>query len=193
MTEKLYEQNAYQKDFTAQVRACEREADGWAVVLDRTAFYPEGGGQPCDLGTLGGAAVTDVRLHGGEIVHRCDAPLACGAVVQGAIDWARRFDLMQQHSGEHLVSGLVHAKYGCDNVGFHMGRDVITIDFNAPIDEDGLRGIERQANEAIWADLPTEIFYPDAETRGTLPYRSKKELTGRVRLVRFPGVDLCAC
>ena len=193
MTEKLYYLDSHMREFDACVLRCEQEKKGWAVVLDRTAFYPEGGGQACDLGVLGGAKVLDVRERGEEIVHLCDAPLEAGAQVRGAIDWERRFDLMQQHSGEHLVSGLMHEKYGCDNVGFHMGKDTITIDFNAPVDEEGLREIERKANEAVWANLETDIFYPSREELAALPYRSKKELAGQVRLVRFPGVDLCAC
>ena len=193
MTEKCYYEAPYQKEFDAEVLRCEKGKKGWDVVLDKTVFYPEGGGQPCDLGTLGGVQVLDVHERGGEIVHTCAAPLEPGDTVHGAIDWARRFDLMQQHSGEHLVSGLVHAAYGYDNVGFHMGQDSITIDFNGYIDEEGLRQIERKANEAVYANLETEISYPDRETLSTLPYRSKKELEGQVRLVRFPGVDLCAC
>lgn len=193
MTEKCYYEAPYRKEFDAEVLRCEKGKKGWDVVLDKTVFYPEGGGQPCDLGVLGGVQVLDVHERGGEIVHTCAGPLEPGTTVHGAIDWARRFDLMQQHSGEHLVSGLVHAAYGYDNVGFHMGQDSITIDFNGYIDEDGLRQIERRANEAVYANLETEIFYPDRETLSTLPYRSKKELEGQVRLVRFPGVDLCAC
>ena len=193
MTEKLYERDSYLREFSAQVQTCEAAEGGFLVTLDRTAFYPEGGGQPCDLGTLGGAAVLDVRLRDGEIVHLCDAALSCGAAVRGEIDWARRFDFMQQHSGEHLVSGLLHAEFGCDNVGFHMGRDMITIDFNVPLDDAALRRIEQKANEAIWADLPTEILYPPAEELPHIFYRSKKELAGQVRIVRFPGVDSCAC
>ena len=193
MTEKCYYEAPYQKEFDAEVLRCEKGKKGWDVVLDKTVFYPEGGGQPCDLGTLGGVQVLDVHERGGEIIHTCAAPLEPGDTVHGAIDWARRFDLMQQHSGEHLVSGLVHAAYGYDNVGFHMGQDSITIDFNGYIDEEGLRQIERKANEAVYANLETEVFYPDRETLSNLPYRSKKELEGQVRLVRFPGVDLCAC
>lgn len=193
MTEKCYYEAPYRKEFDAEVLRCEKGKKGWDVVLDKTVFYPEGGGQPCDLGVLGGVQVLDVHERGGEIVHTCAGPLEPGTTVHGAIDWARRFDLMQQHSGEHLVSGLVHAAYGYDNVGFHMGQDSITIDFNGYIDEDGLRQIERRANEAVYANLETEVFYPDRETLSTLPYRSKKELEGQVRLVRFPGVDLCAC
>ena len=193
MTEKLYERDSYLREFSAQVQTCEAAEGGFLVTLDRTAFYPEGGGQPCDLGTLGGAAVLDVRLRDGEIVHLCDAALSCGAAVRGEIDWARRFDFMQQHSGEHLVSGLLHAEFGCDNVGFHMGKDMITIDFNVPLDDAALRRIEQKANEAIWADLPTQILYPPAEKLPHIFYRSKKELAGQVRIVRFPGVDSCAC
>ena len=193
MTEKCYYEAPYQREFDAEVLRCEKSKKGWDVVLEKTVFYPEGGGQPCDLGVLGGVQVLEVHERGGEIVHTCSGPLEAGTTVHGAIDWDRRFDLMQQHSGEHLVSGLVHAKYGYDNVGFHMGQDSITIDFNGLIDEEGLREIERQANEAVYANLETDIFYPDRETLSALPYRSKKELEGQVRLVRFPGVDLCAC
>lgn len=190
-TEQIYYEQPYLSAFDAQVLSCEKTDGGFAVVLDRTAFYPEGGGQPCDLGTIGGARVLDVQTKGEEIVHLCDAPVE--GKIHGQIDWERRFDLMQQHSGEHIVSGLIHQKYGYDNVGFHMGADVVTIDFDGMIDADGLSQIENAANAAVWADLATEIFCPDADTLKTLPYRSKKELSGWVRLVRYPGIDLCAC
>ena len=192
-TEKLYERDSHLRGFTARVCSCRPEQDHWLVTLDRTAFYPEGGGQPCDTGVLGGAAVTQVRHRDGQLLHFCDRPLEVGAEVEGRIDWQRRFDLMQQHSGEHIVSGLIHAAFGYENVGFHMGQDVITIDFNGLLDEDQLPDIERQANQAVWRDEPVRIFYPDAAELASLPYRSKKELTGAVRLVEFPGVDLCAC
>jgi alanyl-tRNA synthetase len=123
------------------------------VELDRTAFYPEGGGQPGDTGTLGGVRVTDTHEREGRIVHWCEAPLPEGAEVAGEIDWERRFDLMQQHSGEHICERLVHAAFGWDNVGFHMGADMVTIDFSGPITEEQLREIERQANEKVWENL----------------------------------------
>lgn len=189
----LYYQDSHLRQFTAQVLSCVPQGDAFLVTLDQTAFYPEGGGQPCDTGVLGGVAVTDVRHRDGQIVHRCAGPLAEGSTVEGVIDWDRRLDLMQQHSGEHIVSGLIHAAYGYDNVGFHMGHDVITIDFNGELTLEQMEDIERKANEAVWANTPVHIFYPDAETLATLPYRSKKELTGTVRLVEFPGCDLCAC
>lgn len=193
-TEALYYQDAYLQTFSATVLSCTEGKKGlFSVVLDRTAFYPEGGGQPGDTGTLNDIPVVDTRESGETIVHLCESPIEPGTVVTGQIDWARRFDLMQQHSGEHLVSGLVHAQYGYDNVGFHMGADRITIDFNGELDEAGLRDIERQANEAVWADIPAEIFYPTPEELEVLDYRSKKALTGSVRIVAFPGVDVCAC
>lgn len=192
-TERLYYQDSHLQIFSAAVTGCRPGKYGWDVTLDRTAFYPEGGGQPGDQGMLGGVAVTDTHEVGGEVVHFCDGPLEVGAVVEGRIDWARRFSLMQQHSGEHILSGLIHAAYGYDNVGFHMGRDAVTIDFNGMLDEAQLASLERQANRVIWQDQAVEVFWPTPEELARLPYRSKKALEGPVRLVRFPGADLCAC
>ena len=193
-TEKLYEQDSHLRTFRAVVRTCEPGPGGtYLVTLDRTAFYPEGGGQPCDTGVLGGAAVTDVRRRDGAVVHTCSGPLDAGAEVTGEIDWARRLDLMQQHSGEHMVSGLIHRTWGYDNVGFHIGKDVVTIDFNGPLAPDQLAALERQANEAVWADLPVRCWYPAPAELAALPYRSKRELEGPVRLSEFPGIDRCAC
>ena len=172
---------------------CEPKGEYFEVVLDQTAFFPEGGGQAPDLGVLGGAAVLDVQEQRDEVVHICDCPLSPGDCIEGKLDWDRRFALMQQHSGEHLVSGLVHERYGWNNVGFHMGADCMTIDFSGPIPLDDIPAIERAANEAVWADLPSEVLLPTAEELTHLHYRSKKALTGQVRLVRFPGTDLCAC
>ncbi len=191
--EKLYYQDVFMREFQGTVTRCEPWKGGFRVALDRTAFYPEGGGQPWDTGTLGEAAVQEVHEKEGEVWHYTDRPLEVGSAVTGRIDWERRFDLMQQHSGEHLVSGLVHARFGYDNVGFHMGEAVITMDFNGEIRPEELAEIEAQANARVWEDRETHIFYPDEEERKQLPYRSKKELTGLVRLVEFPGTDLCAC
>ncbi len=191
MTRKIYEENAYTAQFDARVTACAAREGGFAVVLDQTAFYPEGGGQPCDLGTLGGAKVLDVHERPEGIVHLCDRALEVGARVHGEIDWERRFDLMQQHSGEHLVSGVVHSRFGYENVGFHMGGECITIDFDGPLTREMLADVEQTVNREIWKNLHTEIF--DFDPAHPVPYRSKKALTGRVRLVRFPGVDTCAC
>ena len=192
-TEKLYYLDSHMREFSAVVLSCEPGKHGWDVVLDRTAFYPEGGGQPGDRGVLGGAAVTDTHEKGGSIVHYCDKPLEVGVEVTGTIDWDWRFSLMQHHSGEHILSGLIHEAYGYNNVGFHMGKDAVTIDFSGMLDDAALAELERKTNEKIWEDLPVEILWPDAEELARLPYRSKKELTGEVRIVRFPGADLCAC
>lgn len=192
-TEKLYYQDAFLTEFTAQVLSCEPKKDKWLVTLDRTAFYPEGGGQPADAGTLGGAAVLDAHERGGEIVHTCDAPLTVGDTVAGRIDWERRFDHMQQHSGEHIISGILCEMFDCDNVGFHLGADVVTIDYNAEIPWEGLLEAEARSNAVIWEDREAEIAFPSAAELETMSYRSKKALSGDVRIVTFPGADCCAC
>ncbi len=193
MTEKLYYIDSHIREFTAAVLSCEESKHGWEIVLDRTAFYPEGGGQPGDRGMLGSVRVTDTHEKDGAVVHSCDGPLPVGETVTGSLDWDWRFQLMQQHSGEHMVSGLVHAAYGYQNVGFHMGKDAVTIDFDGMLTEEQLAEIERQVNAAIWENTPVEILWPNEEELRQLPYRSKKELTGDVRIVNFPGIDLCAC
>ena len=192
-TVKLYYENAFLQDFTAVVESCGAVTGGFAVVLDRTAFYPEGGGQPADHGTLGDARVLDVHEKDGVVTHLCDHELPVGAEVSGHIDWARRFDHMQQHSGEHIVSGMLCSAFHCDNVGFHLGADTVTIDYNADISWEQVQDIERRANRYIWENHPIHIWYPSPEELAALPYRSKKALEGPVRLTEFPGADLCAC
>ena len=192
-TVKLYYENAFLQDFTAVVESCGAVKGGFAVVLDRTAFYPEGGGQPADHGTLGDARVLDVHEKDGVVTHLCDRELPVGAEVSGHIDWARRFDHMQQHSGEHIVSGMLCSAFHCDNVGFHLGADTVTIDYNADISWEQVQDIERRANRYIWENHPIHIWYPSPEELAALPYRSKKALEGPVRLTEFPGADLCAC
>lgn len=189
----LYYENPYQTCFTAQVVSCEPVKKGFAVVLRQTAFYPEGGGQPCDLGTLGDAQVLDVATKDGAIVHLCDKALEVGETVEGQLDWQRRFDMMQLHSGEHVISGIAHQMFGVDNVGFHMGADMVTIDFNGDLTPEQVSLLEQKSNEAVWANTPVHIFCPTPEALETLDYRSKKALTGQVRLVEFPGSDRCAC
>ena len=192
-TRKLYYEDSHMGEFTARVVSCEETEKGFAVVLDATAFYPEGGGQACDLGTLGDAKVLDVREKGDSIVHLCDRALEVGSQAAGAIDWARRFDLMQQHSGEHMVSGVIHRRYGYHNVGFHMGSEVITIDFDGVIPVEDLASIEAEVNAGIWANLPIRCWYPEPEILPTVGYRTKRELPWPVRIVEVPGFDKCAC
>ena len=192
-TEKLYYADPFLKEFTATVLDCQAGKNGYTVTLDRTAFYPEGGGQPADHGTLDGAAVTDVHEKNGVIFHNVDRAVEIGKTVSGSIDWARRFDHMQQHSGEHICSGLICGRYGCDNVGFHMGADIVTIDFNADIPWEELLEIEGQANRYIQEDHPIDIQFHRGAELDAIDYRSKKPLEGDVRIVAFPGADCCAC
>ncbi len=193
MTRKLYYENCHLSRFSARVTGCTESEKGYLVTLDQTAFYPEGGGQPCDLGTLGGVSVLDTQEQGEEVVHLCRQPLTVGDTVEGIIDYERRFDLMQQHSGEHIVSGIVHARYGYHNVGFHMGADMITIDFDGMIPMEDLAEIEAQTNAAIWKNLPLHIWYPSPEELPTVGYRTKRALPWPVRIVEIPGYDKCAC
>ena len=192
-TQKLYYLDAHQKTFTAAVLSCVPGKHGYDVVLDRTCFYPEGGGQPGDTGSLSGVRVTDTHERGDEIVHFCDAPLAVGETVEGAIDYDRRFSFMQLHSGEHILSGIVHRRFGYENVGFHMGTDFVTIDFSGMLGPDNLAAVEAEANEWIWKNIPIRITWPSPDELAAIPYRSKKELTGQVRIVTIPDVDICAC
>ena len=192
-TEKLYYADPFLKEFTATVLTCEPGKAGYLVTLDRTAFYPEGGGQPADHGTLNGVAVTDVHETDGVVVHTVEKAVEIGENVTGIIDWARRFDHMQQHSGEHILSGILCHDYHCDNVGFHLGADTVTIDYNTDISWEQALDAERKANEVIWADAPVEITYPSPAQLEALDYRSKKALTGQVRIVTFPEADCCAC
>ena len=193
MTQRLFYMDSHMKEFTATVLSCTPGKKCYEVVLDATAFYPEGGGQPGDHGTLGGVRVSDTHEKDGQIIHYCDQPLEAGDLVQGVIDWQRRFHLMQQHSGEHILSGFLHAATGCDNVGFHMGADCVTIDFNVPLTAEQLQDAEAKVNRYIWENHPVNVMFPEKEALAALPYRSKKELSGQVRIVEFPGADLCAC
>ena len=192
-TRKLYYEYCHLTEFSAQVIGCEATERGYWVELDATAFYPEGGGQACDLGTLGNANVLDVQERGEAVLHLCDSALNPGETVTGSIDYERRFDLMQQHSGEHIVSGIINKRFGYHNVGFHMGSELVTIDFDGPIPADALFRIEQEANRAVWQNLPIKSWYPTEEELPTVGYRSKRALPWPVRVVEVPGYDKCAC
>ena len=192
-TRKLYYEDCHLTRFTARVLSCQAVEKGWEVVLDATAFYPEGGGQACDLGILGAVAVTDVRERGEQVIHLCAGPLEVGALVEGVIDYGRRFHLMQQHSGEHIVSGIINARYGYHNVGFHMGAEGMVIDFDGVIPAEDLADIEREANRAVWANIPVKSWYPSPEELPGVVYRTKRALPWPVRIVEIPGYDACAC
>ena len=189
----LFYRDEYAREFDAEVISCQKGKKGYEVVLSDTAFYPEGGGQPADRGTLGQVNVLDVKRRNGEILHITDAPLEPGMTVHGVLDWERRFDHMQQHSGEHILSGVVHAQFGYDNVGFHMNDEVVTVDFNGPITWEEAMEMEDKVNAYIWTDAESRELYPSEEELKAMDYRSKIELKGKVRLVEYPGADLCAC
>lgn len=193
-TEKLFYQDTHIVDFTGTVLECTALENGsFQVLLDRTAFFPEEGGQAADAGTLDGQEVLDVQIHKDQIFHMVKKPLAVGSKVTGHVDWDRRFDFMQQHSGEHMISGLVHKHFGYDNVGFHLGLTEVTMDFNGTLSLAQLREIELEANHAVWADLPVEVTFPAPDVLKAMEYRSKLELTENVRIVTIPGIDICAC
>ena len=189
----LFYRDEYAREFDAEVISCQKGKKGYEVALSDTAFYPEGGGQPADRGTLGQVNVLDVKRRNGEILHITDAPLEPGMTVHGVLDWERRFDHMQQHSGEHILSGMVHAQFGYDNVGFHMNDEVVTVDFNGPITWQEAMELEDKVNAYIWTDAESRELYPSEEELKAMDYRSKIELKGKVRLVEYPGADLCAC
>ena len=201
-TQKYYEADAYRREADAVILAAEPDGRGGGkLALDGTVFYPEGGGQPADHGTLtlpDGArlTVTDVHEQGGVIWHRVDAlpdTAAPGTAVTGRIDWEWRFDKMQQHTGEHILSGILHQMFGAENVGFHIGSDAVRMDTSVPISAEGLREAELAANRMVWQNVPVLITYPTREELARMTYRSKKEIEGQVRIVTIPGADVCAC
>ncbi len=190
---KLFKENPYQTEFSATVRSCVPQGEHFAVELDTTCFYPEGGGQPADIGTLGDVKVLDVHEKGEAIIHTTDAALTVGEALVGKIDWPRRFSLMQHHTGEHIVSGIIHRLFKLDNVGFHMGSAMVTVDFNGALSAEQLAAAELEANRMVFADIPVREDYPDAQALAALDYRSKKALSGAVRIITVPGADCCAC
>ena len=192
-TRKLYYEDCHLYDFSATVTGCEETEKGYQITLDATAFYPEGGGEAPDLGILGDVNVLDVQEKDGIIFHLCDGALSVGETVTGSVDKARRFDMMQQHTGEHIISGLLYEKFGYMNTGFHMGADVMEVDFDGPVSPADLAEIEFKANQAVWANIPLECWIPSPEELATIRYRTKRALPWPVRIVRVPGYDSCAC
>lgn len=192
-TRKLYYEDSHLRRFSAEVLSCERTDKGCEVILNATAFYPEGGGQAADTGFLNGIRVLDTRERGEAVVHLCEAALEPGTAAEGTIDWENRFHRMQQHSGEHIVSGIINRRYGYHNVGFHMGTDLITIDFDGVIPAEDLPSIEAEANGAVWQNLAVKCWYPSEEELPSVFYRTKRALPWPVRIVQVPGFDSCAC
>lgn len=199
MTEKLYDLNSYLDEFECKVTELYRDGDNLIVVTDKTAFFPEGGGQTSDVGTLGDFKVCDVQIECGKILHTVEnyeesyKKINIGDVVKGKIDMKKRFSDMQQHSGEHIFSGIVHKLYGYDNVGFHLGSQAVTLDFNGMLNFEDVCKVENLVNKAVWDNLEIHVFYPSEEELKNIDYRSKKEINEALRLVEIPGVDMCAC
>lgn len=193
MTEKLYYTDSHLFAFEAVVLACEESGRGFLVELDRTAFFPEGGGQGADTGSLGPARVLDVQERDGRILHLTDRALTVGEIYSGRLDAEQRHRRMQNHSGEHIVSGLIHGLFGLENVGFHIGADCMSMDYSGELTQEQIARVERLANETVRANLPIRAWFPEPEELKQIPYRSKKELFDAVRLVEIPGVDRCAC
>ena len=192
-TRRLFDNDSHMHRFEAFVLACEPAGDAYDLVLDQTAFFPEGGGQPPDSGVLAELPVLDVQERVGVIRHRVAAPVPVGTKVEGRIDWTVRFSLMQQHSGEHIVSGFIRSRHGFDNVGFHIGSDCVTVDYNGELTDDDLAVVETLANEAIFSNLPVLISQPEPDALRRMAYRSKLAREEGIRIVSIPGCDVCAC
>lgn len=193
MTQRIYETDSYCKEFTATVLSCEKNEDGYAVELDKTAFFPLGGGQAADCGTIDGAKVLDVQLKDGIVIHTVDVEIPEGTQVDCKLDWDLRFSRMQSHSGEHIVSGIVHNMFGYQNVGFHMSEALMTVDFDGPLTATDIEKIELESNRAVYKNMEITVSFPAEQELNTLDYRSKLELTDNVRIVTIGDIDNCAC
>lgn len=192
-TIRLYDKDAYQIEFDAVVSECREGKKGFEMILDATCFFPEEGGQSADSGTINGIEVTDVQIKNGVITHFTKQALESGSHVHGKINWTERYEKMQQHTGEHILSGMIHREYGYDNVGFHLNGQITTMDMNGYLTEEQLAELERKANQAIYDNVEVIAEYPDKEILAKLEYRSKIEIDGAVRIVTIPGYDRCAC
>lgn len=193
-TVKLYDEHPYDTTFHATIQDIQYDKNT-TLILDQTLFFPEEGGQCADSGTIDGYEVIDVQISKGIIKHilKGHVELEIGNEIQGEIDWDLRFSNMQNHSGEHIFSGIVHREYGYDNVGFHLGKDVVSVDFNGPIDEVSLRRIEKEVNQVIYENRVIRAYYPSEEELASLNYRSKKEVDSPLRIVEIENCDVCAC
>lgn len=194
MTEKLYLNDSYLTLVQAQVIACTPMDGGFDVELDKTVLFPTGGGQPYDTGRIGGVSVLDVTEDGERVLHRTAEPIPVGCAVEVSVDWPRRFDHMQQHSGEHILSFAAKELFEAANVGFHMAAAYCTIDLNKPLTHEDVEALERRTNELIYANLPVTLTYVEAEELSNMQLRKVATgLAGTVRIVAMPGGDSCTC
>lgn len=199
MTQKLYDTDSYLSEFTCKVISLYSDEQYIYIETDRTAFFPEGGGQTSDIGTLGGINVENVQIIDGKILHYVEnsdenaEKLKNSTLLEGKIDMKKRFSDMQQHTGEHIFSGIVHSLFGYNNVGFHLGKEIVTLDFDGVLEEGDICKVENLVNKAIWDNLEIQVFFPTKQELSSLSYRSKIEIEGQVRIVEIPGIDVCAC
>ncbi|MBO4825232.1 MAG: alanyl-tRNA editing protein [Lachnospiraceae bacterium] len=193
MTEKLYDNDAYASKFGATVLSCEEDKKDFKVVLDKTLFFPEEGGQTPDRGTINGIEVTHVAIKDDVITHYLEAPIAAGTEVEGEIDFTHRFRNMQMHSAEHIFSGLVFKHFGFNNVGFHLSDNSATMDYDGKFTYEDALKLEKEANEIIIKGKTITAEYPSSDVLATLEYRSKKALSGPIRIVTVEDTDICAC
>lgn len=193
VTERLYYKDSHLHEFEANVLSCEAADERFTVILDKTAFFPEGGGQAADTGFIGEAEVLDVKTVGGDIIHYTASPVAAGERVKCTLDWEQRFRRMQNHTGEHIVCGLAHRLYGYENVGFHLGSGDVTLDLNGELSKAQVREIELLANRVVAENVAVRAEFPSSEELASMEYRSKLELTEDVRIVTVEGYDRCAC
>ena len=190
----LFDNDAYLREFSGTVLECKQQDDGsFSIILDQTAFFPEQGGQTSDIGYIQDVEVVHVSIENEQIIHHCKAPLAAGDQVCGRIDWNHRFNNMQQHTGEHIFTGLAHNKFDAENVGFHLSDNVVTLDLNVPLTSEQIAEVEAEANNIIAAAREVVAWYPNKEELQAISYRSKKEIEGAIRLVRVADIDICAC
>ena len=193
MTQKLYDNDSHATEFDAVVLGCEKMGDVYKTELDRTLFFPEEGGQCSDRGWIDGVEIIGAELCGDTIYHISLEPLCVGKTVHGSIDFAPRFRNMQNHSGEHIICGIAHELYGYENVGFHLGEKVVTMDLSGELGADDIKKIERLANEAVVRNMPVTAYYPSDEELESMDFRAKGEIEGKVRVVTIGDVDSCAC
>ena len=192
MTEKLYYKDSYIKNFSAEVLSVEKIDNGFDVILDRTAFFPEEGGQSADTGTIGYAVVFDVFERDGVVHHLTDIS-PCIGNNECSVDFDARFEKMQCHTAEHILCGIIHRLFGFDNVGFHLGEDEVTFDVSGVLTREELDRVESLANNVVFENILVETFFPKSDELDEIEYRAKLDLTEGVRLVKIGDVDTCAC
>ncbi len=192
--EKIYENDSFLFECDVKVVSCDKDNDQYIVQLDRTPFFPTGGGQPCDLGTIGEVNVTDVLESGEDVIHICDAPLKAGKTYLAQVDSERRWDFMQQHIGEHILSFGFWKLFEFNNVGFHLNEEFATLDLDGIPTAEQIREAEEFANKIVTDDAPIKVYHCTREELNKKPFRKASEKSGyNPRIVEVVGSDICTC